>query len=375
MSTFRPDKPFNDLPLLPPAKEIETTRVLKKCIVAHRALAQLKQAGKLIPSQSVLINTIPLLEAQSSSAIENIVTTADALFRHAHDPSGAADAPTKETLRYRTALRAGYENIKQRPLNTRTAIEVCRTIRNVDIDIRSTPGTALANQATGEVIYTPPEGESKLRDLMQNWERFIHEQEQIDPLVRLAVMHYQFEAIHPFTDGNGRTGRVMNLLFLIEQDLLEIPVLYLSRYIIQHKDDYYRLLLEVTKQDAWEPWILFLLDAIEQTAAWTYARILLIRQLMQHTADYIKARKPKIYSSELTDAIFIQPYCRIGNLVDTGIVKRETASKYLKQLCEIGVLREIKAGREKLFVHPKFINVLTLDLTDITEYPRFTGGG
>ncbi len=208
-------------------------------------------------------------------------------------------------------------------------MDVCRTIRNVDIDIRKTPGTALANQATGEVIYTPPEGESKLRDLMQNWERFIH-----------------------------------------EQDLLEIPVLYLSRYIIQHKDDYYRLLLEVTKQDAWEPWILFMLEAISQTAAWTYARILLIRQLMHHTADYIKARKPKIYSSELTDAIFIQPYCRIGNLVDTGIVKRETASKYLKQLCEIGVLEELKSGRDKLFVHPKFIDVLTLDLTDITEYPR-----
>jgi len=370
MSTFRPDRPFNDLPLLPPAKEIETTQVLKKCIVAHRALAQLKQAGKLIPGQSVLINTIPLLEAQSSSAIENIVTTADALFRYAHDASTAADAATKETLRYRTALRAGYENIKQRPLSTRTAIEVCTAIRNVDMDIRRTPGTMLANQVTGEVIYTPPEGENRLRKLMQNWERFIHEQEQIDPLVRLAVMHYQFEAIHPFTDGNGRTGRVMNLLFLIEQDLLEIPVLYLSRYIIQHKDDYYRLLLEVTKQDAWEPWILFMLDAIGQTAAWTYARVLLIRQLMQHTADYIRARKPKIYSSELTDAIFIQPYCRIGNLVDTGIVKRETASKYLKQLCEIGVLEELKAGREKLFVHPKFIDVLTLDLAGITEYTR-----
>lgn len=369
MSTFRPDKPFNNLPLLPPAKEIETNRVLKQCIVAHRALAELKQAGNLIPGQSVLINTIPMLEAQSSSAIENIVTTADALFRHAHDAGNAADAATKETLRYRTALRAGYENIAQRPLSTRTAIEVCSAIRGVDMDIRRTPGTALANQATGEVIYTPPEGEPKLRDLMQNWEQFIHEQEQIDPLVRMAVMHYQFEAIHPFTDGNGRTGRIMNLLFLIEHDLLEIPVLYLSRYIIQHKDDYYRRLLEVTTQDAWEPWILFMLEAIEQTANWTNARILLIRQLQQHTADYIKAQKPNLYSAELTDAIFIQPYCRIGNLVDMGIVKRETASKYLKQLCDIGVLEEIKAGRDKLFVHPKFIKVLTQDADGFTEYP------
>ncbi len=370
MSTFRPDKPFNDLPLLPPAKEIETNRILKDCIGAHRALAHLKQAGRLIPNQNALINTIPMLEAQSSSAIENIVTTADALFRHADDTSTAADAATKETLRYRTALRAGYENLSQRPLSTRTAIEVCSAIRGVDTDIRRTPGTALTNQATGEVIYTPPEGEPKLRDLMQNWERFIHEQEQIDPLVRMAVMHYQFEAIHPFTDGNGRTGRIMNLLFLIEHDLLEIPVLYLSRYIIQHKDDYYRRLLEVTTQDAWEPWILFMLEAIEQTATWTNARILLIRQLQQHTAEFIRARKPNLYSAELTDAIFIQPYCRIGNLVDTGLVKRETASKYLKQLCEIGVLEEIKAGRNKLFVHPKFIKVLTQDADAFTEYPR-----
>lgn len=370
MSAFHPEKPYNDLPPLPPAVELETHRVLKKCIVAHRALAQLKQAGYLIPNQSVLINTIPLLEAQSSSAIENIVTTADTLFRHAHGAGTTADAATKETLRYRTALHAGYENLRQRPLSTGTAIDVCRTIRNVDIDIRRTPGTALANQVTGEVIYTPPEGENRLRELMQNWERFIHEEVKIDPLVRMAVLYYQFEAIHPFTDGNGRTGRVINLLFLIEQGLLDIPVLYLSRYIIQHRDDYYRLLLEVTQKNSWENWILFMLEAMEHTAAWTYARILLIQQLMQHTADYIRERKPKIYSAELTDAIFIQPYCRIGNLVDTGIVKRETASKYLQQLCEIGVLEELKAGREKLFVHPKFIDVLTLDLAGITEYPH-----
>jgi len=369
MSTFRPDRPFNDLPLLPPANAIETNQVLKRCIDAHRALAELTQAGKFIPNQTVLINTIPMLEAQSSSAIENIVTTADALFRHADDTSTAADAATKETLRYRSALRAGYENLAQRPLSTKTAIEVCSAIRGVDMDIRRTPGTTLTNQATGEVIYTPPEGEPQLRNLMQNWERFIHEQEQIDPLVRMAVMHYQFEAIHPFTDGNGRTGRVMNLLFLIEHDLLEIPVLYLSRYIIQHKDDYYRRLLEVTKRDAWEPWILFMLEAIEQTATWTNARILLIRQLQQHTADYIRTQKPNLYSAELADAIFIQPYCRIGNLVEAGIAKRETASKYLKQLCDIGVLKEIKAGRDKLFVHPKFIKVLTQDTDDFTEYP------
>lgn len=367
MSAFHPEKPYNDLPLLPPVVELETHRVLKKCIIAHRALAQLQQAGALIPNQNVLINTIPLLEAQSSSAIENIVTTVDTLFRHAHDAGMAADAATKETLRYRTALHVGYENLTRRPLTTRTAIDVCRTIRNVDIDIRKTPGTALANPVTGEVIYTPPEG-NRLLDLMKNWEQFIHKQEKIDPLVRMAVMHYQFEAIHPFTDGNGRTGRIMNLLFLIEQGLLEIPVLYLSRYIIQHKDDYYRLLLEVTRKNSWETWILFMLEAISQTADWTNSRIHLIRQLLQHTADYIKVRKPGFYSAELVEVIFTQPYCRIGNLVDTGIAKRQTASSYLKQLCEIGVLEELKAGREKLFVHPKFIKVLTQDADGFTEY-------
>ncbi len=367
MSTFQPDQPFNALPLLPPEGEIETTAVLKKCIAAHLALSGLKHAAVFLPDQSVLINTIPLLEAQSSSEVENIVTTADALFRHAEDESSAPDAATKETLRYRTALRVGYEGIKERPLSTRTAIEVCSVIRDIEMDIRKIPGTKLTGQGTGEIVYTPPEGEPTLRDLMQNWERFIHEQEQIDPLVRLAIMHYQFEAIHPFTDGNGRTGRIMNILFLVEQGLLEIPVLYLSRYIIQYRDEYYRLLLDVTRHGAWEPWILFMLDAIETTATWTYDRVGQIEDLIRLTTDVIRARKPKILSAELINALFKQPYCRIEYLVETGIAKRETASKYLKQLCEIGILKEIKSGRDKLFLNPRFITVLTTDITDIVE--------
>ena len=222
MTAFHSDNPYNNLPLLPPDGELESQLVLKHCIEARAALAELKQAGRFLPDQSVLINTIPLLEAKSSSEIENIVTTADALFRYAHSGGAGADAPTRETIRYRTALHAGYKKVRQRPLGTNTAAEICSTILDLAMDIRKTPGTRLANPSTGEIIYTPPEGEARIRDLMANWERFIHEDGKLDPLVRLAVMHYQFEAIHPFTDGNGRTGRILNILYLIEQDLLEI---------------------------------------------------------------------------------------------------------------------------------------------------------
>ena len=355
---FFPDRPFNDLPLLPPRAELETRAALKACIEARAALGELKLAGDLIPNQAVLINTIPMLEAQASSEIENIVTTADRLFQFANSADGSADAATKEALRYRTALYQQAQALAQRPLTTATAVQVCRTIRGVEMDIRRTPGTALVSGATGTVIYTPPEGESLLRDKLANWERFIHESEDIDPLVRMAVMHYQFEAIHPFTDGNGRTGRVLNLLYLVEQDLLKIPVLYLSRYIIEHKADYYRLLLAVTTDERWEEWILFMLRAVTETARWTTAKIKAIRQLIESTADQIRSSAPQIYSRELAELIFVQPYCRIGNVVDAGLAKRQTASVHLKRLCEIGVLKEIQAGREKLFVNPVFLQLL-----------------
>ena len=264
--TFDPGLPFNDLPNLPPASETETRTILRNCIAARAALAELRVSGKLIPNQAMLINSIPLLEAQASSEIENIVTTTDRLFRYANDASGRADPATKEALRYRTALYRGFEMLKRRPVSTVMAVEVCRTIKGVDLDIRNTPGTALMNHATDQIIYTPPEGEDVLRSKLANWERYIHEIEEIDPLIRLAVMHYQFEAIHPFIDGNGRTGRVLNLLFLVDKGLLDIPVLYLSRHIIRNKALYYQYLLEVTTQQAWESWILFVLDAVRATA-------------------------------------------------------------------------------------------------------------
>jgi Fic family protein len=360
--TFDAIKPYNALPTLPPTHALESPAVLKACIAARVALAELKALGDLIPDQAILINSIPLLEAQASSEIENIVTTGDQLFRFAGTPSDAgADAATKETLRYRTALADGYRSLSAHPLSTRTAVDICRTIKGVDIDIRTTPGTALANDRTGKIIYTPPEGERLIRELLGNWETYIHATDDVDPLVRLAVQHYQFEAIHPFSDGNGRTGRVINLLFLVEQGLLDIPVLYLSRAIIRRKSDYYRLLLEVTVKADWEPWLLFLIDAVGETARWTSARIRAIRALLDQTAATMRANAPRIYSRELAELVFAQPYCRIGNLVEAGIAQRQSASTYLKTLVSIGLLEERKAGRERLFVNPALLALLMRD--------------
>jgi len=235
----------------------------------------------------------------------------------------------------------------------------CRTIKGVALDIRKTPGTALENKVSGEIVYTPPEGETVLRDKLANWERFIHDASDIDPLIRMAVMHYQFEAIHPFTDGNGRTGRVLNILFLVEQEVLEIPVLYLSRYITARKADYYRLLLEVTSRGAWEEWILYMLQALKETAAWTTEKIRAIKNLHEETAQLVRTSDPGLYKRELVDLIFVQPYSRIANVVDAGLAERKTASVYLKRLAEIGVLQEQRFGREKLFVNPRFLRLLT----------------
>lgn len=365
---WSPDRPFNELPPLPPPAELESRAVLKQCVASRAALAGLKQAAELIPNQTMLINTIPILEAKDSSEIENIVTTADKLFQFAQGAEGAADAATKEALRYRTALYAGFRSLTQRPLCTTTAVQICSTIKDSEMDIRRVPGTQLANTVTGQVIYTPPEGEARLRDMLANWERFLHEQEQLDPLVRMAVGHYQFEAIHPFTDGNGRTGRILNILHLIQEDLLSLPILYLSRYVIAHKADYYRLLLEVTRDHAWEPWVLFMLKAVAETALWTTDKIVAIRALSELTVDHVRRRLPKVYSRELVDAIFEQPYCRIATLVDKGVAQRQAASRYLQDLVAIGVLEEFRAGKEKLFIHPRLLALLASDSNELAPY-------
>lgn len=364
--TWRPEHPFNDLPLLPPALELETRAVLKACIPARAALAALNQAVTLMPNPAMLVNTLPMLEAKDSSEIENIVTTADRLFLHAGS-SDQADPATKEALRYRSALYWGVQSLQERPLCTATAVEVCRKIKGVQLDVRRTPGTQLVNDRSGEVVYTPPQGEALLRTLLANWESYQHTAVDTDPLVRMAVAHYQFEAIHPFVDGNGRTGRVLNLLFLVQEGLLHLPVLYLSRAILRQKADYYRLLRGVTQAQAWEDWVLFMLRCVEETAVWTHAKVLAIHALAGHTAAHARLHLPKLYSRELVDVIFEQPYCRIANLVERGIAQRQAASRYLHALADLGILEERTVGKEKLFLHPRLLALLSSEQHDFAH--------
>lgn len=358
-------QPYNELPVLPPLVEVESRAVLKACIAARAAVAELKAAGQLIPNQGVLINSIPLLEAQASSEIENIVTTTDQMFLFDGVSEGEADPATKEALRYRTALWQGYQALKTRPLSTNTAVQICRAIKGVDMDIRRTPGTTLSNDRTLQVIYTPPEGETLLREKLANWEQWMHGTlpgtAEIDPLVRMAAGHYQFEAIHPFTDGNGRTGRVINLLYLVEQGLLDIPVLYLSRHILRNKADYDSGLQSVTETGAWEPWLLYMLSGVTETARWTMNKILAVRGLLEDTKERMRRDASQIYSRELAELVFVRPYCRITHVVEAGLAKRQTASVYLKQLAAVGILREHKIGREKIFLNPAFIDLLKRD--------------
>jgi Fic family protein len=367
-SKFKAAKPYNALPPLPAARILETVPVLRKCVGAGRALAGLKEAARLIPNQDVLINSIPLREARDSSAIENIVTTNDTLFKFANADPEKADDATKEALRYRTALMQGFKDVQAKPLSTRTAVLVCRVIKNVDLDIRQVPGTALAQHPSGKIVYTPPEGQTLLREKLSDLERFLHGRDDLDPIIRMAAAHYQFEAIHPFTDGNGRTGRILNTLFLIDKGLLDLPILYLSRYINEHRSEYYDRLLAVTTKGAWEAWLLYMLTAVEETSLWTTAKIRAIGDLMDATVDYVSAAAPKIYSRELVEVIFTQPYSRIGDVMEAQLGNRATASKYLRELVAKGVLDERQEGRENIYINVRFLELLTSDRNDFKKF-------
>lgn len=367
---FDPNTPYNVLPLLPPLQDIETKPILRKCIEATRQLEGLRQAARHIPNQEVLINSIPLREAKDSSAIENIVTTNDKLFRFANANPDHADPATREILRYRTALRNGFDNLKHRPLTVQTATALCRTIKNYDLDVRAIPGTTLTNHATGLVIYTPPEGVDVINDKLKNWEKYLHDENGVDPIIRMAVAHYQFEAIHPFPDGNGRTGRALNILYLIDQKRLDLPILYLSQYINANRDTYYKLLMAVTASQEWEPWILFMLDAVQQTAHWTTNKIEAIKALMDDTFRFVKMSLPKVSNRrELVDLLFTQPYCRTADLVQNGIASRNIAAKYLKELAAAQVLEQRKEGREVLYINVKFLELLKSNAHEFTPYP------
>ncbi|HGP4588937.1 TPA: protein adenylyltransferase Fic [Neisseria meningitidis] len=369
MSNWKPDIPYNDLPPLPPKQDIESKTILKRCIAARASLARLKQAAELIPNQAMLINTLPVMEARASSEIENIVTTTDKLFQSLQMDTERQDPATKEALQYRTALFSGYESLASRPLCTQTAIMVCNAIKHpYEMAIRKTGGTALKGGNSGNVVYTPPEGEETIRGKLANWERFIHESGDLDPLIIMAAAHYQFEAIHPFTDGNGRTGRILNSLLLIEKGLLDLPILYLSRYIIENRADYYRLLLGVTERQDWESWIIYILDGVADTADWTVSKIDAIRRLFEQTRQHIRTHAQGIYTHELVNLLFEQPYTRIANLEAAGIAKRQTASKYLKELSDIGVLQEIAIGRDKLFIHPRLMELLRGEGNSFTSF-------
>ena len=355
---FNRQQPYNDLPLLPPITELDTRAVLKQAISANRVLANLRGLAAKIPNQGLLINSIVLQEARLSSEIENIVTTNDELYRAAANGDGKTDPHTKEVLRYREALHFGFKALRERPLNSNLFIELVQLIKQVDIGIRAIPGTALKNDL-GEVIYTPPVGEAVIRDKLANLEQFIHADDGLDPLVKMAVMHYQFEAIHPFPDGNGRTGRILNLLFLVEQQLLDIPVLFLSRYIITHRQEYYAGLRGVTESQDWERWVLFMLKAVESTAQQTFEQVNRILALMEEVRERVQREAESIYSKDLVEAIFMQPYTKIAFLVEAGIAKRQTASRYLQTLAAMGVLRKEQVGREKYYINDALFAELT----------------
>ncbi len=355
-----PTAPYDALPLLPPAMELESNTVLKAAIGAHAALAELKGIGQTIPNQNVLLGSISLQEARDSSEIENILTTTDELYRELATEQRSANPQSKEVVSYQRALWLGMETLERHPLLTTSLFEaLVKTVTGNTAGVRSVPGVHLAN-ADGEVLYTPPQGEVVIRQKLANLEAFLNlDDDRLDPLVKLAVAHYQFEAIHPFSDGNGRTGRILNILYLIHRGLLDQPVLYLSRYIIEHKNDYYQLLRAVTMEEAWEPWILYMLAAVEDTARFSKEKILAIQQLLESTVEQARAVLPRrVYSLELIQAIFREPYCKIQVLVDAGIAKRQAASEYLKALEEAGFLQSQQLGRERIFINQPLLHLL-----------------
>lgn len=359
---FDKDKPYDDLPLLPPDTELETKAVLKKAISSNRQLAELKGLANTIPNQNILINFITLQEARSSSEIENVITTNDKLFEAFSLDSERVDSATKEVLRYREALWKGYELLRERQvLSSNLFISVCNIIKQNQAGIRNTPDTQIVNQKTGKTIYTPPGTKTVILEKLKNLETYIHDDDdEIDILIKLAVIHYQFEAIHPFSDGNGRTGRIVNVLFLVFKGVLDLPILFLSQYIIANKGKYYKCLRQITENNKWEDWILFILEGIEKTAQATREKIIQINDLFETTLSYAKKKLPNyMYSKELVELLFEQPYCKVKFLVSKEIAQRQQASKYLQALENLGILKLKKVGREKLYLNVKLFELLS----------------
>lgn len=345
----------NNLPL---DIDIETKAILKKSILANKALAKLNGVAKIIPNQAILINSLILQEAKDSSEIENIITTHDELYQSSLDISNISHA-TKEVQSYSRALLKGFDLVKDNSLLlTRHIVDIQQELEGNVAGIRKQAGTVLKNQATGEVIHTPPQEESTIRKLLDNLEQYININDGIDPLIKMAVIHYQFETIHPFYDGNGRTGRIINILYLVLNELLDLPILYLSSYIIKHKADYYRLLQEVRTKGSWEEWIIYMLEGIEQTATKQVQLINDIKELMDNTKEKLKSELPKIYSKDLLEVLFIHPYTKIDMLVDNLELHRDTASKHLKAMEKIGILNSVQIKNSKFYVNVKLFELL-----------------
>lgn len=354
------DQPFNELPLLPPNTDFESKKILKQAINANRELARLKGYCSLLPNDSILLSSIILKEATASSEIENIITTQDELYKALISKEMKTNPQTKEVLNYRSAVWIGYNEIKAREIiSINTILKIQAELEGNNAGIRKVPGTNLMNDATGEVIYTPPSDESIINKLLANLEKFINIDDETDNLIKMAIVHYQFESIHPFYDGNGRTGRILNVLYLVLNGLLDSPILYLSSYIIKNKSQYYKLLQDVRTKDNWEEWILYILKAVELTAKDTLSIIESIILLMNNSMNICREKLPKtIYSKELIELVFRQPYTKISYLVDAGIGERRTASKYLKALEEIGILESFKLKKEIIYVNKELYDLL-----------------
>jgi len=354
------DQPFNNLPFLPPDKEsTETKNILRQVVKSSLALAELKGLVHTLPNPDILLNAVILKEASASSEIENVITTQDKLYQALSAKGTQVDTATKEVLRYREAILSGFEQIKKKGfINTNIIIQIQKVLENNNAGIRKLPGTALKNAVTGKVIYTPPDNYQTIISLMKNLEDYLNKEVELSPLINLAIQHYQFESIHPFYDGNGRTGRIINVLYLILHGLLGSPILYLSKFIIENKADYYRLLQEVRTKDNWEEWILFILTGVEKTSKETIQQIQEINRLFQTASDKIKDEFPKSFNKELLELLFEQPYCKIEFVIERLNISRITASKYLKELKQIGILESKQVWKETLYINTKLFDLL-----------------
>lgn len=358
---YNPTEPYNDLPDLPPAIDLNSPVILRALTLAARYLGELNGLCVSLPDPAILINTLVVQESRDSSAIENIVTTQDELYRAIADDDGRSTT-AKEVLSYREALYAGLErmNRQHKLLTTNVFVGIVQTLKQNQAGIRTTPGTALKNANSGTIVYTPPCCEDVVRQKLGALEQFINtnDPDGPDPLIKLALIHHQFEAIHPFLDGNGRTGRILIPLFLVQQDLLPQPVLYLSRYINAYKQEYYRLLRSVTEQNAWTDWIVFILTGISETARLTTSKIRRMLQLMIDLEAPTRQALGSRYDHPLLQLMFTLPYLKIELLERRGLATRQTAATYLKRLAEGGVLTPTKSGRTTYYVNQRLIDLL-----------------